>query len=284
MSRILRLADRLIAPLHPSLDASICFLHLPKCGGTSLSRAIARRYPPPVGGSAPIFTLHHRASTQTAQSQGLPLDAVRDTLLIYALNDPRVRFVTGHFRITAPVLTRHADRYAFITLLRHPVARWTSHFFYDRYRPDRTHAPIDDDLPAFFDTPRARRLGTVFVRRLGGAAEAAYDAGYGTTLEADIERACANLDRLACVGVLEHMPEFLDAFAARFGKRLHLRHENPNPVAREDQRRSLTPDVQARIEDLCRPDLAVYRHALDRLGLPEPPRSPFASPRVPSDG
>jgi hypothetical protein len=62
----------------PRLKEPIFFLHLPKCGGTSIANAIQRRYR-----ASEIGHLDNKACVKAAQYLGRDLDDYRRDLLLY---------------------------------------------------------------------------------------------------------------------------------------------------------------------------------------------------------
>ena len=120
-----------------------------------------------------------------------------------------------------------------MTLLRDPVQRFLSSYFYQRRRA-APHATIDQELDRYVETRRARHAGAIYVRFFAG------DCLREPT-EERVQRALANLERLQLVGITEALEPFALAFGRRFGLPLSLGWRNPSPEPRERVRATVTP-------------------------------------------
>jgi len=193
-------------------------------------------------------------------TQAMDLDAkqVRELLFLYFLDHGDPRFITGHFSFSERGYDHAHDRWKFVSMIRNPVDRWFSSFFYRRHSTGRFKR-TDLSLDEFLDTPRAGHLGRRIVRGFCGDVDERADP------EAAVERAKANLAKVDVLGVLERM----DAFRARFeeviGFRLAIPRDNVNPRKKEDQERDITPEIRARVTAMCAPDIEVYRYAVEEL-------------------
>ncbi len=249
-----------------SLEAKIVFVHLPKCGGTSITSAIGERYK----------TLSFRRSSgDIAINAGASLKAsktffgpdpfgddyrsvlqFREYLLLYYLNLPDTRFIQGHFGFSDSAYREFENDFAFITVLRDPVKRWISAYFYNRYRTD-CDWKIRDDLLEYLDSQRARANGCEYVKKLHGSLDSNVDY---TSSEA-IDKAKSNLDKFAVVGFLEDLDGFRKIFRDRFGVDLGIGWRNSGPKSFDFVKSVATEEVLDRIREICIPDLAVYQHA-----------------------
>lgn len=118
---------------------AVIFLHLPKTAGTTLNRIARRHYAPEA-----VHALGPRAQDEIAAFQAL---GKRER--------ERVRFLTGHMAFGLHEDLPAPSRY--ITLLRHPVERVISFFYYIRhmgqhYLHDLVVREHDMDLEAYLDS------------------------------------------------------------------------------------------------------------------------------------
>jgi hypothetical protein len=183
----------------------------------------------------------------------------REKLLLYEMGRAHIRYITGHYPLSETALAEFGEDWNIVTVLRHPVDRWLSEYFYNRHKQSQYFAH-DQDIEEYLDSHTGRVQARMYVRWFSGELSDDWS-------NAPVDRALRNLDRLAVVGVLEHLDRFRDAFRDRFGVTLRIPRLNRNPQTAEQQARVLSDAVRARIEALCADDLQIYHHALNRIGV-----------------
>lgn len=183
------------------------------------------------------------------------------------------RYLTGHFWYYPGLASLTELNYRIVTLLRHPVERFYSHYFYNRFQTGG-HDTTDLDIETFLSNPQAREFGTTYVRYLGGVrADGDYASSAAVTAAAE-----AGEQRLDGVGFLEALDHFQAWWEQSLGYRLTIPHRRSSPARPEVvQRAKACPGIQERIELLCAPDLALYeRLRRSFLSDSQPPRGPSA--------
>lgn len=241
------------------IQGNIVFLHSPKCGGTSLASAIRQHY---IGldprGDRLIGRLDTFAAYKAATLLGQPpVEYNRDMLLYFLAQD--YRYVHGHFSFHEDAFDGFKEKYAFVTMLREPVKKWLSLYFYNRYKAG-DHYRISADLERFLETPDAVQYGCGYALQFAGR-----KPDEPCTSQTTIDRAIDNLQRFHLVGILERMPRFLADFEQRFGAKLRIGQMRRSPVSPEARGEIVTPEIAARVEELCRPNLAIYDVVRSRL-------------------
>jgi len=241
------------------LQEKIFFMHLPKCGGSSIARAIQNAYGFRGRLKQWMFGISPGSSHQAADLLGMPTHIYRELLLLYAMGHPQYRFIKGHVQYSEAAFEAFGDSWKFITVFRDPVSKWFSEYFYNRHKSS-PHAKILAELPTFVASEAANKYGNDYVRYLVSDKERTdWDS------EEAIENAIANLDHFAVVGILEDMDRFVTDFRKRFGTELYIGRQNRNPVAKRRQADQITEDIKQEVERICRPNLAIYHHARRKL-------------------
>jgi len=189
-------------------DQRIFFLHLPKCGGVSLNRALSRAF-----GPHNLAALDPTAGRRAAELLGEPYEEYRSSLLWYYMSMQGVNVVTGHFSWSDEVYNRFCEEWTYVTLLRDPVSRWLSHYFYNRYGGGE-YCAIEQDLLDFLGSRRARKMGTLYTRRLSDS--------HAENLDQRVEQAKSNLKKFDIIGTLDRLSEFKLKLSGKTGISLDM--------------------------------------------------------------
>ena len=239
--------------LHPN---RIVFHHVPKCGGTSVGRAIRKRFLLSQATVLPEATYAaEKALDPAADAHTLLMraEALRERMFLYHLA-AGVDCVSAHVRFSDPAWEAYGDQAKFVTILRDPVARFISHY---RWSHGRTHghAHIPEDFETFLASPAAERLGAFYVYFFSGLAPDA-----DMTTPSALERAKANLDKFDVVGFLDDLAGFQAGVRREVGVKIKVGHENR---ARAEAPK-IAPEHAERIDAVTAPDKALFAYALKR--------------------
>lgn len=236
------------------VSKKIFFLHVHKSGGTSvteglknsfgLTETISKRH---------FFTLDNDASAIASEIVGEDIRSYREKLLLYYMSMERMKYISGHFYYSEKAMQKFGKEWSFITLLRHPIDRWFSTYFFDRYREGSSNGRIDCDLESFVESERALRLGSGYVL--------AFTEGISLSEVSSndaINCAIKNLKKFALVGVLEEIDVFARAYKALFGAELFIQRLNKNPLSRQKQTGLISDKIQKKVEEICQPSMKIY--------------------------
>lgn len=231
------------------------FHHVPKCGGTSVGRALRMRYLASQGTVKPEPSFRALEAFTDNHNQDQLLEEVidlRKQMLLYLLYED-VRALALHVPFSTAAWHNFRHDYKFLTMLREPVSRFISHYNWSSERPGM-HGYIAVDFDEFLTTERAKRMGAQYVKMY---------ADLTTTedlrSEAGIAAAVANLRKFDVVGRLDDLPAFERDASEALGVRVRIGHENKAPGGkRVVSLKSLTPEQLARVHELCEPDLQVW--------------------------
>jgi hypothetical protein len=229
----------------------VVFLHVMKCGGTSVRAALAtgvagRREGPDV------FELDGAAAKVAAGGKDADNWAFRDALLPYVLDTMHPALVLGHFRYRTRY-ERLLDSAHFVTVLRDPVERLVSLYKYRRYK-EGIDVPVSGSFDEYLASKRWAQEGHAYVDVFSGA------DGLDARSQAAIDAAVANLSRFSVVGFTHQLDEFAQGVAACVGRpvRIPVLNESPAPEGRSD----ITPASLEMAHEVCRPDMEVYNRVL----------------------
>lgn len=230
------------------LERRICFIHVPKCGGTSLHLGIARQYRP-----GQVHYLQTADSTREAHALGRPLMEHRRDILRRYMQDERIRYVGGHVAFDRSLYDPFANSWDFITVLRDPVARFLSDYFFNRYKLS-TYGRIEEELPQFLETRRSQEWAHTLLLYFGG-----YRVGEPTGPA--LERAKENLRLFRLMSFVEDPKGMQRDFESTFQRALDVGRVKTSPVPKGEPERQVTSELRARLQSMCAADLELYAYA-----------------------
>ena len=241
----------------------IVFHHVPKCGGTSVGRSLRRAYILSQGSVTPVESEKAFNAAQSSHNgKGIGhVSELREMMLLYMLYSD-VRCVSSHIPFSNAAYERFADRYAFVTLLRDPVDRFISNYYWNHNRHE-AHFRIAESLGDFLSSDRARGMGSTYVRYFCGEPAQKFTRRH-------VEAAIRNLRRMDGVGFLDDVLHFQASLRTLTGKRLAIGTENVRNT-RAKREAILSGPLRDSILDVCAPDRAVW-DAVQDLRDQEPSR------------
>jgi hypothetical protein len=224
---------------------NIFFMHIPKCGGTSLTNSMAELYP-----DHSRFRLRAPASSEALKNIGSPIDidTFRSGLLLYAMRSTSYNFIAGHFLFNNTAWEQYHEDFEFITVIRNPVERFISHYFFNKSH-GLNHFTITDELDSYLESDEASELGRFLLKYFGGIEG-----------KNDMPRAIENVAKFDIIGQLDDLDTFNRLFKNRYGVRLSIEHTNRNPKGDAEKKFLLNQNTMDRIIRLCEPDLKIYEY------------------------
>jgi len=225
-----------------STDDVIIFLHLPKCGGTTLNRLIEWEYNPleifSVDPSFFRWSYWRLAKT--------PVERLK-----------RIRVFKGHMPFG---LHKRLSRPAkYITVLREPIDRAISSYYYAQsYKLDPQHRMASKmSLEEYIRTTPKENVQT---KLLAGYTNG-YDFLSGECTPAMLETAKRNLSQsFSLIGLTERFDESLVLAKIMFG--WHIRqYANFNVTPTRPKKESVAPAVRELVAERYRYDVQLYEYA-----------------------
>lgn len=255
---------RVINTLKGPLKKKVFFMHIPKCAGTSLKKAIKNQYLTlDYRKDTAIFDFSEKQLSSTVNNfisapplLSLPFSSAIRTpqiILNYAMADQKVKYISGHVPFCDIAYQAYSHDFLFVTLLRDPVERFISEYTYNKFhagthQKDTTSMPIEE----YIETERGIAQGGQYVLWLGGRVN-----GEEYFSVESIKRAKDNIDKFDVIGCIENLPKFYTQYEQKIGKPLIIQKENTNPKPKSYK---ISESTRQKIEQLCARDIEIYNY------------------------
>lgn len=245
------------------------FMHMPKCGGTSLSEAMYATVPitrrvaviDAVSTRRAAAIWHRGVDDPTLFHEDLGeashLFVMREQMLLQHMAWGSW-LIHGHVLYSERAWRHFGEAYKYVTLLRDPVERMVSN-----WAMAARAGVVPKDLDRYLDMPAARSHAQVYLRYLSG--QTMVPEG---EMRCAMERAETRLARFDLVGFLDDLPRFRREYRALFGVSLAIGVSNAAPRPHPE----LTRAQRAQIELLTGPDRILYEKAREIFAGKEPER------------
>lgn len=247
-------------------EPKIVFHHIPKCGGTSIVTGLILTYYPfhfikyrRQGFSS---NLNSRAASVIAEQSGVNRYEFRRQLLNYFVEKAGSPFISGHYPFDNNVYENHGSEWNLITLLRDPVQRWYSEYFWNKYK-NHEYQKTDLSIEEYLESEQGRVNSRSFVNFLSHS-----NNHSKIPTQVEVEEAIENLNKMKVVGCLEHMDKFSYDMKNTFGRKPIIFSRNSNPASAEQK---ILPDkdsiVHKKIVELTSGDREIYQAAKNIIGV-----------------
>jgi hypothetical protein len=229
---------------------TVIFVHIPKTGGSTLTEIIDRQYEDPY-----IFKTKRPPAQYVQKFQDLSLEKKQ-----------AIQLIRGHLYFGFHELLPPNQPYHYITMLREPIERVISHYYWALQSPKAFNHPVVNSqkmsLKEFVSSGIQIDLNNCLTRYLSGVGEES--VGYGECYPEMLERAKENLkNEFACFGFTEKFDETLILFKKSLGWKKSTFYIKKNVTQNRPNVEDLAPEDLTLIKQYNEMDIELYRYALD---------------------
>lgn len=167
------------------------------------------------------------------------------------------KFISGHVFYHDSFKELQSRGYLLISLLRTPVDRWFSEYFYNRYKSS-DHNETTLDIEEYMASPVGQLSGQTYVQYFSGSSP--------NDNKADkVEKAKTNLKNFDCLGTLEQKTKYLMSLKQKLGFSINLSHKRRNPAYANEETAQLmkkykeSEELRTSVKALCQDDQHIYQ-------------------------
>lgn len=233
----------------------IIFFHPPKCGGTSAEKLLEQVFG--VGEQLSPF-----ASREASEKLNLSMHDIREILLAYQIHRSDKIFISGHYLYSNRLMIDKQDEFDLITILRDPRYRLLSQYYYNRYKKNKDHFGINEELDEWLNSSNAAYHAQIYTHIFSGYRENTndnQDKNKPSMTSSATDQAIQNLKSFKIIGILEKPNEFENQIYARYGVKGKLNKERPNPKSGYLTFAEQPNHIQNKITKLCAEDMRLYQ-------------------------
>lgn len=227
----------------------LLFTHVPKTAGSTLRSIVERQYP---------------ATTRLNIRKGNPTENLAILQGLSPAERDALSCVIGHVHFGVHHLFPSGEN-VYMTMLRHPVKRIISNYYFARSKPIRRsyELAMNLSLVEYANHPSVSSVTTRYIAGMSGDTPDTL-AVVQIADEHTLERAKANLrDQYAVIGFTEEFDASVVMMKHILGwGNIYYHAINTGKRAKnKEERPQLTPDLTAQLEAACPLDMALHRYA-----------------------
>jgi len=227
-------------------NKNLIFLHIPKSAGSTLKDIIDRQYPD--------YRVHHISTKPDLQK------SISDFQNLSQSKREKVRCVTGHGTFGLHKYLTGSTEY--ITMIREPVSRIISNYYYVRRSPDhRLYEEINSEEISLYEYVKNEvnsKINNQATRNIAGSNSSEYSIDTLKKAKKNIE------EHFGVVGLVGRFDKSLLLMGKKLGWN-NISYVKKNVTSNRPQKEDIPKRVLREIKRKNRLDVELYKHAKERL-------------------
>jgi len=241
-------------------EPKIIFHHIPKCGGTSIVTGLAMTYYPIRlllrGKGGFNARLNAPETAEYAKQNDINKFTHRRNVLRQHVESQTCPFVSGHYPFDYDLYSKSKEEWGFVTLLRDPLKRWYSEYYWNRYK-DHAYRKTEMSVEEYVETPEGIENTRSFVNYF-----AMTENTDVAVTQAEKDEALSRLSCFTVIGFLEELEKFRVDMKHAFGRKPFFLQRNKSPAANvEKTMPDKDSDFEKNLLRLLEADIEIYKKA-----------------------
>lgn len=247
-------------------EPKIIFHHIPKCGGTSIVSGLALAYYPlrllTKGKKGFTARLDAPTSTKKANEEGINRYQLRRNLLRYHIDNKTCPFISGHYPFSPDDFEKHKTEWLSVTLLRDPLQRWYSEYFWNRYK-NHDYRKTDLSIEEYLENTEGIENTRSFVNFF-----CVTDNVSDAVTEQEKEEAIKNISKIPVIGFLDNLPDFQNQLKSHLGHKPYFFKRNKSPADKDKKQiPDKNSDFEKKLLNYLEADIEIYNKIRENKGL-----------------
>lgn len=167
-------------------------------------------------------------------------------------------YAGGHVPFNNLIHDEFKSYYKFVTVLRHPVDRYISEYFYNYNR--NHHAKVNLSIPEYMESVTGQRNAFKLCEYLCGDRTFSVEK-----IDKHLMNSKVNLSKFDVIGFTDNMDSFKRQLKQTLGRSIGVGRENKRTVSSRKIDELVTPSLKDRITHMCAKDIELYEYAKEKF-------------------
>jgi hypothetical protein len=197
--------------------------------------------------------LNAKEASEQALEQNIDRYEYRRQLLADHGSSKNSPLISGHYPFNHQFYDQHGEDWNFITVLRDPVARWYSEYYWNKHK-DHDYQKTNLSIEEYLETDDGKMNTRSFINYFSKS-----ENHTGTPSTKDIETSIDTLKYFQVVGFLENIPKFRSDMKFALGRKPIIIRRNKSPADHNQrQRPDKNSEFHKNLVKLLEADTEVY--------------------------